>query len=397
MSSLAQLRAQADLALTEDAPPAHAAARERLLQHYRNAVRDNGPVLIEDIEWIAKLARAGHVPASALLSRFFERARIDLLLGDEPDRVFALAPQSPTLARRLAWRELRQSAPDVPRLFEWLERGGEPCRPIAVALRELAEITGATPQADMALVSSMLFLPGMEEFGTRNNPEVSQFLLAFALRRSDASDEKERQDARRLLERAAALGCGDAADVIFAADFAAAADKAAFVQAWLAAGKPMSPRACVRVGAHYERESGLAAALAWYERALQRKPWNSPERLDMDFCYSVAHAFDRRWSYLLVDDAELAVRWHARAAELGDERSLDTWLDTCVKGQMGLAADPDAALELVRRFRAAVVDLNERRNRLAPSLRALRRGADTEKDPVRAAKWRDVVALIENG
>lgn len=394
-AALAALRADAQRGMTEDAAPAPAAAREALLQHYRDAARTNEVLDIDDLEWIDKLARAGHVPAAQLLDRIFAGAPMEVLLAHERQRLLALAPHSPTLARRLAWRELRQPAPDVARLREWLERGGEPCRGIAGALRELADVAGTPAEADLALVRGMLFDSPFPELDLYANLEAWELVLAFARRRLGAPDEEERRAARRLLERAAALGSGDAANELFAADFAAASDKASFIRAWLDAGKPMAPAACVQVAAHYERARGLIEAIPWYERGLHRNPWKSPGQLDMDFCYNVAHAFDRRWSRMLVDDAELAVKWHARAAEAGDERCLDTWLDTCVKGQMGLAADPDAALGLVRRFLASGVDMAPRRGRLAPSLRALRRRADAEHDAARAAKWREVIALLE--
>jgi hypothetical protein len=396
-AALAALRAGAERGMTEDAAPAPAAAREALLQHYRDAARTGEQLSIDDIEWIERLARAGHVPAAELLARIFAGVRIDVLLADQPQRLLALAPQSPTLARRLAWRELRQPAPDLARLREWLGWGGELCRGVAAALHELAAITGSTPAQDVALVSSMVFRRGpVEDLVRYATPEAWEFLLAFSRRRSDSADEEERRASRRLLERSAALGSGEAADELFAADFDAAPDKAAFVQAWLDAGKPMTPTACVRAGAERERAGALGQAIAWYERAVHRKPWKSADRLDGEFCYAVAHAFDARWSRVLVDDPELAVRWHARAAEAGDERSLDTWLDTCVKGQLGLAADPDAALALVQRYRASALDLRIRRWRLEPCLRALRRGADAEKDPARAARWREVIALVES-
>ena len=59
----------------------------------------------------------------------------------------------------------------------------------------------------------------------------------------------------------------------------------------------------------------------------------------------------------MVDDAEMAMRWHERALVLGDERCCDAWLEACAKGDMGLAADPAAALERVRRYRDSGADL----------------------------------------
>jgi hypothetical protein len=97
-----------------------------------------------------------------------------------------------------------------------------------------------------------------------------------------------------------------------------------------------------------------------------------------------------RWP--AADDAQLALRWYERALERGGQRSLDTWIKLCADGDAGLAPDPAAALERIRRFRASGVATDAR-----PmfAIGAAEGAAAAAKEPRLAAQWLEVAALLK--
>jgi hypothetical protein len=413
-AELAALRSSADQGMFEQAAPAHAEAREKLLQLYRDAWLEHAHLQLADpaprsrpmgdgdlpgVQWIARLAAAGHAPAGAFLERVLRPPHVQGLLEAAPQAVEELALAVPSLARFLAWEELRKEAPQRPRLERWLEAGGEECRGVLEGLRELDAIAGGPNESDWTILRHGL--PGEHAPGNFEDTldlGVEGVLYLLAQNRLPLPDEASQRAARALLERAAQLGSAKAAEHLFVEDFKAAPKKRAFLEQWFARGLPRvasSRRPCLQLGAALERgvaggAPDLRAARAWYRRAVGDYT-HEPE-----FCYRVAIAFDRRWrSSCMVDDAEMAMRWHERALVLGDERCCDAWLEACAKGDMGLAADPAAALERVRRYRDSGADLKARRWRTLGAVRALHAAAAAESDAARAAKWREAAAVLE--
>ena len=419
-AALAALRASAEQGMSEDAAAAHGAARERLLQLYRDAWTDHGHLQLNDpeprsqpmgeadlpgIEWLTRLAEAGHVPAADFLERALQGLHLRNLVAVAPRQMEALAPRIPRIARYFALHEAQKPVPDRGRLDAWLERVGFELRGLASALRELDDVAGGPCEADWAAVREVMAeqVPGgFEHVDFRS---ATHLLYRLGLARRAHPEEAKRASARPLLERAAALGSHQALEAIFAEGFEAAASKAAFLQQWFSAGwaaTRSSRLPCLQLGAALERGAAgrapdLDAALPWYERALDKRAAIEPGRLNNEFCYAVAVAFDRRFpSMCTVDDAELAVKWHERGLAVGDERCCDAWLEACAKGAMGLAADPAAAVDCAQRFRRSGANLKGCRWRIAGAVAAMHAAGAAEPDPARAARWRAAAAAIES-
>ena len=419
MKALAALRAAAEQGMREDAAPAHAAAREELLQRYRDAWIDHAHLQLNDpaprgepmgeadlpaIEWIAQLAAAGHAPAAAFLERVLQPRHLDRLFAVAPQRMAALSGVT-KIARYLVSTELKKPAPDRQRLEPWLESAGFWLNGLRAALRDLDAVAGGATAADWAAVRGVLKEQadaGVEDIDLQNAGEL---LYRFGMQRLDQADEASQRAGHALLERAAVRGSRLAAGVLFEAGFKAAAKKPAFLEQWLASGKPLPESGrlpCLQLGAALERgvagrPPDLEAALPWYERALGLKARFEAGKLNNEFCYYVATAFDRNYRSLCkLDDPELAMKWHERGLTAGDDRCCDSWLVACAKGEAGLAADPAAALERAQRFRRSGANLKGCRWRIMSGVRAMYAAAKAEADPARAAKWREAAAAIEN-
>ena len=370
-------------ALRRDAPRELALARERELQRCRERLNERRtferdkvfyrPWTGEDVaalEWAQALAAAGHHGAERVVERVVHDPKIlEQLHQIAPEKLHALAMRWPRVASFLARKTF-----DWDLMQRYLAVGELPDPQRAAEMRQLSAVL----PTDIDALRADLAVKAWHR-------EPGQLLLVCAHARSGS-------EARALIERALALGSHKARERLFELDFGAAPDKAAFLQQWIDAGRPIAGAAagaCMALGVALERREDRDAATRWYERALGKSAQSK------SFAGFVAIALDRRFRNSLLADDELAMRWYQRSLELGDDDSMDIWLRACAAGEMGLAADPQNALERVRRFVASGVDLKARRWRIAGGIRAVRAAAEAEKDPALAARWREVAALLE--
>ncbi len=277
----------------------------------------------------------GREPYRARL--FYTLARLKLGAALEPERAAGerLLECAAELGSRRAQLECYQRERDPQALASRLGAGGQ--GEAAAAVRELAAIAGAPAEADLEILGDSIH---------QKEESTAGLLYAFA---------RHRAGGRQLLERAAQLGSLPAKSDLVGAAFDAAADKHAFVHRFIEQyprAQPIAEQLFLRLGMALEREGALAEALGWYARALGREVPPGGER-DRDFCYAVATAFDRRWRVHRLDVPAQALAWHERGIAAGEVRCLEGWIDACVADAMGIAGDPQAALERVQRYLAS--------------------------------------------
>lgn len=266
--SLAALRASAAPGLRENADAPGAAAREELLQVYRDRFRDSGgshlapesatkgaPWSPEDLmafEWIDALAGAGHVGAARLRDRILAvEDAVRAFVVHDPARVESLVPRSYLAAMLLARRECASPNPDMDAIIRWLTvdwdtQGIETSSPqattrwgrakarwdrgkeigldiylqrealgaIGFAMDELRQMPGAFSATDTATLGMLLESEGTRAWGTdlSSRDEYGVMLHQFAMARLASADALERDSGERLLERAAVLGSKQARD-----------------------------------------------------------------------------------------------------------------------------------------------------------------------------------------
>src|SRR5579862_2714861 len=175
-NEIARLKGQAADAMREDAPEACAMAREALLQLYRKCLRATGGLDLlrvpsrfdpwsasrrsqerlgaadfEELEWLCRVAAAGHIGAERLLDRALRLDRNSMIhrgwaqmetvapLPWSPDaaRFEVLAHEYPKVAQCFAMLECEKKDIDLPQLLYWLDKAGARSAGIADGIREL--------------------------------------------------------------------------------------------------------------------------------------------------------------------------------------------------------------------------------------------------------------------
>jgi len=335
------LRSMAERAMREDAAPADAAARERLLQMYRDRMVDfghfdlSGTLKREDacgeedvggVEWLARLGAAGHVPARALLERALDDRRLSELTTAAPGRMAALVDIVPPLARREALGALRGTDTDYPRIARLLAAAGGACGQVGNALRTLIGLGVAVREDERELlrVSAKLYT----QVPVTDARAARELLTRFATRRIVSADAGERGEGERLLAHAARADPPRAPVLEWLGRLVAKAPQ--FMREWL--GKNPDPLEAsklwrVRAGAAFEtgRATGtpdLAEASRWYAFAVDGTPETGGEggAGNPKLCYSAAKQIELQ---LLGDQPELkpyVLAWYQRGAALGEER-----------------------------------------------------------------------------
>lgn len=295
-----------------------------------------GGVTAQDMEYIASarylgLAQGpGAVPEAAgepYAARFFyELAQWRQKSGEEAHRkaAEALFERGAELGSRRAQLACYRRDGDVEALSRRVERCGE--GELATEIRRFATVAGALGEAEIEILARH-----------RRPSRPGELLYAFAKLRGD----------ERLLQRAAALGSLGAKTDVAVALFERAGDKRAFVKEFVQRYPRAGPVAQVlqlRLGAALEGQD-LDEAITWYAAAL-----DIPAELDARLSFDVACAFDRRYRMHRVDDPARALAWHRRAIGFGNRFALESCIEACVKGEIGLSADPDLITGFLRLY-----------------------------------------------
>ena len=374
---IAGLKEAAERAMQEDASPADAGSRERLLQLYRDAMQSRGhfelagklqsgdPFGIEDlegVEWLVRLAGAGHVAAAALLDRTLDHDRLPLLRTEAPERMLRLSMTQPSLARFLARSALNiGKSRDYAVIANLLDTGGPDYRQIGEALRALCTLAGAPNDDELGL---LIKAADRRAYANEKTTDLAGDLLAeFAFRRLLSKDAGERTACAGLLRRAAELHRpARTRQLEWFANLVATAP--AYMHAWIGRHKnPFLQSIVARMEAGVAFETGeatgapdLAEAIRWYEWALSREAWVSMEggALRETFPCNLAEAIERRVVPQHPARIALMRAWHERGLEAGDWRGFRWCLTAWVGEHPSIEADAATATAHVMRFAAAV-------------------------------------------
>lgn len=428
---LETLKQEAEAGMSEDAPPAAARAREKLLQRYRTRhaesdcldiagtkQRRHDTWTMQDVvglEWLCRLTGAGHAGARRLVERALDGSRLNHSTAEVHSALDRLAKTSSQVAGLLARREFNRRSPDLNGLMQYLQQAGGVYAGIAAGIAELYD----WPR-DKELDLLREHVPGRSA-GYVEKPGDAERVHGDLLAAMVAHRDRNRAGglsphSRRLMERAAALGSQRAVSRLWSEDYAGAADKAAFVRDWLA-GHPDPSRAtgvqCLYVGVAIEcGQAGMpadpAAALRWYVAALRRGSRGiaiaaNPAIDHAGTCFTIGDFLE---SYVyhhlhLANAPDLALAWYERGLDLGSIDCLERWLGACTRGELGLNPDPDAALDRVNRCIASGMDVLESHRELLSARRAVMRIAKSllyrggvGADPALGAKWMQVAAQL---
>jgi hypothetical protein len=324
---LAGLKRQAQDALHESAHGPGARAREELLQLYREsffahfrfdpiAAERRQPWSAKDaaaVEWLERLGASGHVGARHLLEQFVYGNRLDALHASSPKLLEKLAARYPHASSSLARLLCAKDDCDLKEVRRWLAAGRNSDRYLAAALDELDTLGLSLGAQELAFLRKRL---SENDHWFALNYARSRVLL-IAARHHEGTPA-----GMRALELAAEQGNEEAIDELFRLRSTAIADKARMLDAWFDAGGSRTHKIrvlCLRVGAEIERGADgmpgdLPRALKYYRVAVGGVIWREdlPDELHPEFCFDVAHAFDRNSQRCRVDDPELAARWHDR-------------------------------------------------------------------------------------
>ena len=374
---IAALKEAAERAMLEDASPSDARSRERLLQLYRDAIQSRGhfdlagklasgdPCGIEDlegVEWLARLAGAGHVAATALLDRTLDHDVLPLLRAGAPEQMRRLSMTQPSLARFLARSALELGkSRDYAVIANLLDTGGPDYRQIGETLRALCTLAGAPNDDELG---SLIDAVSRRAYANEKTTDLAGDLLAeFAFRRLISKDAGERAACAGLLRRAAALQRpARTRQVEWLGNLVAAAP--AYMHAWIVRHRNpflQSIVARMEAGVAFETREATGApdlpeAIRWYEWALSRKAWASVEggAFAENFPCAVAEAIERRIVPQHPGRIALMRAWHERGLEAGDWRGLRWCLTAWVGEHPSIQADAPAATTHIKRFAAAV-------------------------------------------
>jgi TPR repeat protein len=426
--AIPELMARAEGGFREDAPADAAHAREQLLQLYRNAfnrrpsldpyetgqkmVRVAGSGDVRALEWLCRLAAAGHLGADRLLDRVLvlgerwsydnSRTWISWPTGLTPAAVHVkvLANRYPKVARALARQECESPDRDVTVLLDWLELGGKACQSLADAIREIFPPPEPIDVFNFGIVARHI---GLATRGgeTGDHAAAGDLFAEIALDRLRSTNLSAEQRARAmaLLERAEALGSFRGCAELWFAKRADAADPQAFVRDWMTRNPdPASAptRVAVAIGVALERgELGAPpdreAALRWYvphitfRKEIDPRP---PYDQNPDVCTAVAGLLNSG------PDRDLSRAWHERAIAFGSETSTLLLLLYWSRGDAE-AADLESRLRELRAFYASTY--HPMRPREAEIRNVLRRSIRScmERDPARRALWEELADFVE--
>lgn len=363
-----------------------AAAADLKIFHATRSDRRNGA-----------LEAFGREPYAARLLYVLAAWRLEAANESVQDQGWRLLEHAAERGSRRAQLALFRRTPDVAALARRIEAGGEPG--VAAALQAFFSLAGQPGPAEAEILAALAYGEGASEAG--------QLLHALAQPRLLDAEPAQRELGRRLVKHAAQLGSADAKMAVVIWAFEEAGDRRAFGRTFL--GKypnsgPIGERLCLLLGRMAEDgELGgvadLAEAADWYAKGLGRPAYRFGEAgaADGDFCYAVAVAFDRRWRIHSIDDPARAMAWHARALAAGNVFSFNAWLEGFLKGDMGIAQDPDEALVHLRRFKdVAGHALKDALMQLGSQFR-LRAGKLAETDAALAVGWYRIAAELGSG
>jgi FimV-like protein len=433
------LKAQAEAGMGENARGVNALAREKLLQMHRARFAANRHLDIENtapmsmdrrgfaapiawtavdldaLDWICRVAGAGHVGAHRLLERTLDGGQ----LPDE--RVDAklwiqLAKNYPPVARFVARQVGDNKSLDLATLTYWLDLGGLEAASIAAGIREIY-IDSLPGYQELQILRRFVESAGRIPrpwSETELQARRAELLVEIAERRLSTKSAPDEAGAERLLARASELGSRRAAGSLWWARYKAAPDREAFLREWLA-GSPsraaQGESVCLFVGAELElgnigEAPDLEAALSWYASALGLESVRNSETgaLEPAACLALGRACDfREHIDRLINRPALALGWYERGLNLGSAPCLGAWLTGCESGSMGLAPDPAAALGRVNRWLAAGGDAQSQDRQIATARDQIRKRGESNvqipkaapsADPAVGAKWLQVCALL---
>ncbi len=413
---LAQLKAQAEDGLREDSPGPAAQARESLLQMLRSRFLTRGHFDLEwnaprravgwgardfeGLEWICRLARAGHSGADRLLDRVFVLRSNSQNIPASP-ALHALAGANPRVAVFLAAVGLEAGSPDLEPVAALLDQGGPQHVEIAKLIRELYR---APTRTELGILQSHVVDAAAREPWRleRKGGRTAALLADIGERRLSVDSGERQQAALALLDRAARLGSFAAYEEAWVHRYGTANDKAAWLREWLATDPPpakQSSRQCRMVGMALELgEAGgppdPQAALKWYLSGISSRPapGSDAPALDGPACWAVGHAFEDKWSV-----SARAMAWHRRGAELGYAPCFLAWLSVCAQRDPGKGPGPLELEAFARQFMAGGAKLD--RAALRPVGEQLMRCAQRHRegahaDQGSASAWMRLADLI---
>jgi hypothetical protein len=159
-----------------------------------------------------------------------------------------------------------------------------------------------------------------------------------------------------LLAAAAGIAGRPELESLWQALWARAPDRRALLDWWLERFTDLTPnkKQAFLVGLWIEKsaplgdDERLALAAQWYARAkdVRLEPGAS---LPGSLCYFASAYMNPHVSFRFAEEAELSRAWLERGIAVGSDTCLDTWLKACAQGQLGIAQDPDLAMDRVRR------------------------------------------------
>lgn len=353
--------------------------REGVARGLREARRTLGRLRCDDV-WVIDHAIASGGEAGELL---LELSRWRRIHGDAKGAT-ALLDSACRMGSRKALakslEEWRGSRTKPEALLGWID-AYEGVVPAAEA-REALRLAAPLAPEELARIGALLV----------ESPPAGGLLRDIAKGRATGDPEM----AARLLDRAYQLGADPALEAHWRMNRPRAGPLRAFLDEWLARfpGMALETAQRFKVAVHVETGGGPKGMAPDAPAAMRLYAHAVGIALDDDgapgprLSHFIASRLDPAKSQVVVPLPALALRWYEHGIDRGSSACFDDWLIACASGALGLTPDPEAALAMSQRWKAAAdrtgqnlifTDGLDRANGIATQCQ--------EVDPALARRW----------